>query len=59
MLYGHHLIRTPQSLLWTVFLVPSPAYIFSKFNPLDTNTLLIRTLSMAPSVSVLTGIGCI
>ena len=28
-------------------------YIFSKFNPLNMNTLLIRTLSMALSVSIL------
>ena len=28
-------------------------YIFSKFNPLNTDTLLIQALSMAPSVSVL------
>ena len=33
-------------------------YFFSKFNPVNTDTLLIRTLSMAPSVSVLTGIYC-
>ena len=30
-------------------------YIFSKFKPLNTDTLLIQTLYMAPSVSVLTG----
>ena len=29
-------------------------YIFSKFNPLSTDTSLIWTLSMAPSVSILT-----
>ena len=28
-------------------------YIFCKFNPLNTDTSLIRTLSMAPSVSIL------
>ena len=33
-------------------------YIFSKFNPLNTDTLLIFTLSMAPSVAVLTGLEC-
>ena len=30
-------------------------YIFSKFNPFNADTPLIRTLSMGPSVSVLTG----
>ena len=30
-------------------------HILSKFNPLDMYTLLIQTLSMAPSVSLLTG----
>ena len=34
------------------------SYIFSKFNPLNTNTPLIRPLSMAPSVSVSTGFDC-
>ena len=29
-------------------------YIFSQFNPLNTGTLLIRALTMAPSVSFLT-----
>ena len=29
-------------------------YIVSKFNPLSTDTSLIWTLSMAPSVSILT-----
>ena len=33
-------------------------HIFSKFNPLNTDTLFIRTLSMAPLVSVLTGFDC-
>lgn len=33
--------------------------IFSKFNPLDIYIPLIRTLSRAPSVSVLTGFDCI
>ena len=46
------------SLLRTVSFVPgekSP-YIFSKiFNPLKMDTLVIRTLSMVPSVCVLTG----
>ena len=42
--------------LRTVFLSlgkESP-YTFSKFNLLNTDTSLIRTLSMAPSVSILT-----
>ena len=42
--------------LRTVFLSlgkESP-YIVSKFNPLSTDTSLIWTLSMAPSVSILT-----
>ena len=30
------------------------SYIFSKFNPLNTDTPFIRTLSIVPSVSVLT-----
>ena len=34
------------------------SYIFSKFNPLNTDTPLIRTLSMTPLVSVLTGFDC-
>ena len=33
-------------------------YIFYKFNPLNTDTPLIQTLSMAPSVSVLTECDC-
>ena len=33
-------------------------YIFCKFNPLYTDTPLILTLSMAPSVSVVTGFDC-
>ena len=41
----------------TVFLVPGVRnlYIFYKFNLLDTNTPLLRALSMTPSVSVFTG----
>ena len=34
-------------------------YFFSKFNVLYRDTLLIRTLSMAPSVFVLRGFDCI
>ena len=33
-------------------------YIFSKFNSLNTDTLLIQTFSMAPSASILTGFDC-
>ena len=54
------LIRTPHHY-GQVALSPgkeSP-HIFCKFNPLDADTPLLRTLSMAPSVSVLTGYDCI
>ena len=34
-------------------------YIFTKFNPLNTDTPLVRTFSMAPSESVLTGFECL
>ena len=30
-------------------------YIFCKFDPMNTDTQLIQTLYMAPSVSILTG----
>ena len=50
-LYGH---RTVALSLWK----ESP-YIFSKFNPLNTDTPLIPTLSMTPSVSVLTEFDCV
>lgn len=45
------------SLLWTVFLVLKERmpWHFSKFNPFNTNTSLIWTLCMAPSMFVLTG----
>ena len=33
-------------------------YIFSNFNPLNTDTPLVRMLSMAPLVSILMGCGC-
>ena len=36
---------------------PSGSHFF-KFNPLNTEPPLIRTLSMAPSVSILTGFDC-
>ena len=34
-------------------------YIFSELNPFNTDTPLIGTLSMPPSVSLLTGFDCI
>ena len=43
---------------FALFLGKESAYIFSKINPLNTDTRLIRTLSMAHSMSVLTGIYC-
>ena len=54
---------TDACLIWTpdycrqfvLSLEKESPYIFSKFNPLNADTLLIWTLSMAPSVSVLTG----
>ena len=44
------------SLLRTVCFVPGEEsnYIFSEFDPLNTDTPLLQTLSMGPSVSVLT-----
>ena len=45
------------SFLQTVFLVPwerKPSH-FVQIQPLDMHTLLVQTLSMAPSVSLLTG----
>ena len=49
-LYGHLIIMGNLLCPWK----KSP-YIFSKFNPLYTDTQLIWTLSMAPLVSALTG----
>ena len=49
--YGH-LLYTGTSLLRTVCFVPGKR---NSFNPLYTDTPLTRTLSMAPSVSILTG----
>ena len=34
------------------------SYIFSKFNPLNTDTPFIRTLSMVPSLFALTEFDC-
>ena len=47
-----HLIRTPHhygQFAWS--LEKESFYIFSKFNPLNTGTPLIRSLSMAPQSS--------
>ena len=50
------LIRTPDYCRQFVLsLEKENPFIFSKFNPLNTDTLLIQTLSMALSVSTLTG----
>ena len=46
------LVRVLQCL--NLFLGKASRHIFSTFNPLNTNTPLTRTLSMAPSVPVLT-----
>ena len=55
-LFCHKVIQDTRLILTGCF-VPGerkPSY-FSKFRPVNTDTPLIRTLSMAPSVSVLTG----
>ena len=50
------LIRTPHYYgQFALSLGKESPYIFSKFDPLNTNAPSIRTLSMVPSVSVLTG----
>ena len=57
--YGHPL-NSDSSFLRIVCLAlrkESP-YIFPKFNPLNTDNLLIRTLSMAPSESAFTAFDC-
>ena len=60
-LYGHSLNMDNSLFITDSLLCPrgkeSP-YIFSKFNRPSTDTPLIRTLSMTPSVSVLTGSDC-
>ena len=59
-LFCHKVIQDTRLILTGCF-VPGerkPSY-FSKFRPVNTDTPLIRTLSMAPSVSVLTGFDCI
>ena len=59
--YGHplkfgHLIFYGQLAL---SLRKESPYIFSKFNPLNTDTPLIRALSMTPSESLFMGFDCI
>ena len=50
------LIHTPDYCRQFVLsLEKENPFIFSNFNPLNTDTLLIWTLSMALSVSLLTG----
>ena len=49
---GAERVNTDTLFSWTVFLVSSP-YIFSKFNPRNTDTRLMRTPSMATLVSLL------
>ena len=54
------LIQTPRYYRQFALSLGKPFLFFSKFNPLNMDTLLIvQTLSMAPSVSVLTGFDCI
>ena len=53
------LIRTPHFYgQFALSLRKESPYMFSKFNPLNTDTPFIRTLSMVPSVSVLTEFDC-
>ena len=52
-------IRTAHYLvLFALSLGKESPNIFSQFNLLNTDTSLIGTLSMAPSVSILTGFDC-
>ena len=52
-------IRTPHFYgEFALSLGKQSPYILSKSNPLDTDTPLIRTLFMVPSVSVLTEFDC-
>ena len=54
------LIQTPHFYgQFALSLGKQSPYILSKSNPLDTDTPLIRTLSMVPSVSVLTEFDCV
>ena len=53
------LIRTPHYYgQFSLSMAKESIYIFSKFNPLNTDTLLIRILSMPPSMSVWTRFDC-
>lgn len=49
-----------RKTLWTLLFPfrekPFLTLIFSKFNPLNSDTSFLRTLAMAPFVSVLTGL---
>ena len=49
-----------RKTLWTLLFPfrekPFLTLIFSKFNPLNSDTSFLRTLTMAPFVSVLTGL---
>ena len=54
-----HLIRTRHYYEVALSVGKESPYIFFKFNPLDTDTPLLWTIFMAPSVSVLTGFDCI
>jgi len=54
------LVRTPHCYgQFSLSLVKVSPHSFFKFNPIDTDTPIIRTLCMAPSDSVLTGFDCI
>ena len=54
-----HLMRTPHFYgELALSLGKQSHYILSKFNPLNTDTPFKRTLSMVPSVSVLTEFDC-
>ena len=57
-----HLIRTPHNGQFVLSLGKKHPYIISQFNllnRLNTDTPLIRTLSMASSVSILTVFDCL
>ena len=53
--YGHPFITDSLLCPWEK---KALTLFFSKFKPLNTDTLLMWTLSMAPSLSVLTGFDC-
>ena len=53
------LIQTPHyDGQFALCLGKESSFIFSKVNPLNTDTPFVRTLSMVPSVSVLTEFDC-